>query len=152
MNEKTRHIVIYAIFGLTVVWGIVTLADKKPRPAEPTATAATSITGSEPSADVPTADLPVKDWAAEYRRRPWGRDPFYQHVNRTADSSAVDQATLRLLGILYREVNPQALINGAVFTEGDSIQGYRVVKIAREHITLQGRGKTVELRVAKESS
>ena len=151
MNEKMRQTIIYAVFGLTVVWGFVTLTEKRSHLPEPTAPTP-PMAASEPSSDAPAADRPVTDWPAEYRRRPWGRDPFYQHVNRTPNSPVSDQVTLRLLGILYREVNPQALINGAVLTEGDSIQGYRVIKIAREHITLQGRGKTVDLRVAKESS
>ncbi len=90
--------------------------------------------------------------ATEYEAKSWGKDPFY-HARPAAPARAVpDRVKLHLLGILFREVNSQALINGRVVVEGDTLSGYRVERIERDHVKMSDGGKTVILRVEKEQS
>lgn len=79
---------------------------------------------------------------------PWGRDPFSldslktrsvetsiteRHDSRTTDGRLLD---LNLTGIVFFDNHYMALINDAGVREGDTILGFKVLKIKRDYIVL----------------
>jgi hypothetical protein len=52
---------------------------------------------------------------------------------------------LKLMGILFNQTNPRALINGKTLHEGDEIDGIRVTKIEHDQVTVEWHGQVKEL-------
>lgn len=52
-----------------------------------------------------------------------------------------------LTGIIYNSENPCAIICGKVVHQGDTVNGYKVVKIYRTKVELQKNGKSLTKRV-----
>jgi len=52
-----------------------------------------------------------------------------------------------LTGIIYNSENPCAIIYGKVVHQGDSVNGYKVVKIHRTKVELEKNGKSLTKRV-----
>lgn len=50
-------------------------------------------------------------------------------------------------GIMYNAENPCAIIYGKVVHQGDTVDGYKVVKIYRTEVELQKNGKNITKRV-----
>ncbi len=149
MNETWRKRLIFALLVVTAIWGYFSITGRKARTVPVSSPALTEVTTPPPATEAePFWDTLV----ANYRLRPWGNDPFYRTRLTPTTTPANDAVALRLLGILYREVGAQALINGRIIKEGDIVDGYRVTAITRDFVTMQGAGRTIELRVAKEAS
>jgi thiol-disulfide isomerase/thioredoxin len=51
----------------------------------------------------------------------------------------------KLQGIFYSRSNPSIILGGRQCTEGDTVSGMRVLKIARDRVTVEWNGKTEEL-------
>ncbi len=150
MNETARKIAVFVVFIATVVWAFVTFSgpDTKKTPGRfhriEQAETENPIPRPVPGLDRETID--------EYTKIPWGKDPFY-HSFRPGETSPIPgKIKLHLLGILYREINAQALINNKIVREGDSVAGFTVEKITRDYVTLSNGKETVRLRVEKERS
>ncbi len=150
MSEKTRKTFVFGLLIGSLIWAYFNFTGRKPRPARDnrphpaavqTATTATAVTSA--------LDAQV---ASDYEQKSWGKDPFY-HAHKTEPKHAApDPIRLRLLGILYREIDAQALINGRVVHEGDTLSGYRIESIERDHVKISDGGETIILRVEKERS
>ncbi len=150
MNETWRKRIIFGLLVVTVIWGYFALIAPQDKttpvtPPEATATAPAQLaTMSKPE---------ISDsLMAIYRLSIWGDDPFYRDPTPTTTVSTENVPTLHLLGILYRQTGAQVLINGRIAGEGDIVDGYRIVSINRENVTLQSGDRTVVLRVGKETS
>lgn len=52
-----------------------------------------------------------------------------------------------LTGIAYTDNEPMAVINGAVYSEGELVNGARVVKITNKTVLLEKEGNSIELTV-----
>jgi hypothetical protein len=50
-------------------------------------------------------------------------------------------------GIMYNPENPCAIIGGEVVHEGETIEGYRVLKIHKDRVDLEKNGKRVSERM-----
>lgn len=50
-------------------------------------------------------------------------------------------------GIIYNAENPCAIVRGKVVHEGDTINGYKVVKIHRDKVEFEKKGKTITKQV-----
>jgi hypothetical protein len=155
MSEKKRKILVFAVFIAALVWGYFSLTDrmhkKAPSPKQTRTAAVTANPVEKESAPQPLTD----DVCREYEELLWGKDPFYHNhegPGRTATAAMTEKQELHLLGILYREVNAQALINNRVVSIGDNIGQYRITAISRDHVTLEDGRQTIVLRVEKESS
>lgn len=152
MSEKTRKIVIFAAMIATLVWAYFTFAGggsgshDRSRGSGQTARADTAATLS------PVSD-PITDSLFEaFDTRSWGRDPFYHGYRREPPPLLSRAVEFHLLGILFRELDARALINGRIVGVGDTLGAYRVSAITRDEVTLENGETTVTLRVAKESS
>jgi len=50
-------------------------------------------------------------------------------------------------GIIYNMENPSAIVHGEIVHEGDTVNGYKVLKIHRREVELEKDGKTLTKRV-----
>lgn len=150
MSERTRKTFVFGLLIGSLIWAYFSFSGRKPsnlRPARQQAATA----GPAVPASVPPAAL-NKQTVAEYEKISWGKDPFYHRHQSKPRAAVPDKVKLHLLGILYREVNAQALINGRVVREGDIVAGYRIESIERDHVKISDGKKVVILRVEKERS
>ena len=74
----------------------------------------------------------------------WGRNPFLLSERVMALSG------FNLMGILWDEASPTAIINDTVVGINDSIEGSRVVDIKKDRVILTDGKNTVELRLWEE--
>lgn len=73
------------------------------------------------------------------------RDPFrrvfkgvVEPSTNVSEAVSATNVQLRLSAILIEKEKKFAIINGKVFEEGDSIGGYRIIKIERDFVELEG--------------
>jgi hypothetical protein len=106
-------------------------------PAEPVAPAPTNLA----PAALATADAPTNAAVAgtTITNEP-ATEPAVVFVNPKP-------APLRLQSIIYNPSRPSAMIGGKFLFLGDSIQGFRLIAIDQETVTLAGNGQTNVLRL-----
>jgi len=150
MNETWRKRSIFGLLVVTIIWGYFALIAPKDKTAPVTPPDATSTTPAPP-ATVSKPEISDSLMAA-FRLLTWGKDPFFRDPTPSTNVSPENVPALHLLGILYRRTGAQVLINGRIAAEGDIVDGYRIVSINRENVTLQSGNRTVVLRVGKETS
>ncbi|MFH1701488.1 MAG: hypothetical protein ABIE07_12990 [Candidatus Zixiibacteriota bacterium] len=155
MNEKVRKSIVFGIFIVAIIWGYSNLSQrwsKKPQELE--------IAKQQVAADilsdntdqeqiVPGGRINHDSVFTIYEARPIMKNPFYHNLKNEAAKE--QKINLRLLGIMYRPTNAQALINDKVLGIGGLINGYKVISIARESVVLEKSGKPVTLYPRKES-
>lgn len=158
MTDKARQKSLFVLLILVGIWGYFNVfgSDDK-KDAAKAKPQSVSAVAPLPSAAVSMSEKPVvevdRDYLERCRQRPWGHDPFYNgyNPNRPVEVSA-EEVNLHLLGILYREVNAQALINGQVVKKGDIVDGFEIMEISKDYVAVKDGNKTIHLRVKKESS
>jgi hypothetical protein len=72
----------------------------------------------------------------------WGRDPFAR------GAAAGQPGGLSLSGILWDATSPIAIINGQMFRVGEEIDGFRVLEIAHDRVSLSDGTQTFQLLIA----
>lgn len=127
------------LLGLLIGAGVLGAARWRqqlgPPPApQPSAAAVVPV----PSPDKPAA-APVSQPAAPRRPAP-AAVPASAPTHRPAEPSFTLQA------ISEREGRPVAIVNDRLLREGDSIDGARIVRIAKEEVELELAGRRVVLR------
>ena len=103
----------------------------------------------EKTVPVATASLPgqgVKPLAREDAN--WGRCPFSGRVYISSSASAKN-IDLKLTGILWEENKASALINNAIFKEGDEIGSYILFKIKKNSVIVSDGNKEIELKLGQ---
>jgi len=70
----------------------------------------------------------------------WGRDPFLR-------GSIDSMSGLNLSGIIWDKASPVALINGMPLTVGEEIDGFRIVEILPDRVTITDGTTTHHLRI-----
>ncbi|MFQ3190954.1 MAG: MSHA biogenesis protein MshK [Paraglaciecola sp.] len=58
--------------------------------------------------------------------------------NAGKDSKTITTMSLTLTAIINNNQNRQAIIDGISFTEGQQVQGYKVILIGENHVVLDG--------------
>lgn len=151
MSDRNRKILVFGILIVTSIWGYFSITGRQAKKAAQNSQNSASTTTP---VVIPASEqnFMPEDVAARYQAEPWGVDPFYHAYSPHSASAVSEEVSLHLLGILYRKMNAQALINGQILKEGDSLEGYEVVKIAPDYVNLQSEQKKLTLRVKKESS
>jgi hypothetical protein len=152
LSEKNRKILVYAVFVVAVIWGFFNLTGRKSDRSE--ATNSKKAASTDQSNMVPSSpQAPLAGEVIEiYREQPWGRDPFYHGFKPPKIAKTSPEIRMHLFGILYRQINPQALINNRVVGVGDVLGDYKVIEITRGYVALNNGKRTVKLKVKKESS
>lgn len=78
------------------------------------------------------------------------RDPFMPLVDfqgRLLIARDIEIEGLSLDGIIFSEDKPVAIISGEVLAEGQSIGKYRVLKVEKNKVTLEGRDEIYQLNL-----
>ncbi|UCC44555.1 MAG: hypothetical protein JSU65_01110 [Candidatus Zixiibacteriota bacterium] len=149
MNESTRKKIVYATAAAAVAWALYNL---------PGGTGETIVI--EPAAAVkarkaPTgiADKESSISVDRYRQLNWGRDPFrpWPQPPEQGDPTArqFTDSPWNLGGILYKDSNPFAYINGRSVCVGDTVAGAKIVAIKRKSVTLTHQRNQVTISVNK---
>jgi len=141
MTEKKRKKIIYVIFIVAIIWGIMNnpLNRKKKvydsgadNPEQATITKiATAGIGTQVS-------LELNDQ--------WGDDPFVQSY-KTSTKTAIDNSGFNLSAISESGGEFWALINGQILAQGDTIRGWTVTKVTQKKAYLEKDGKTISLTI-----
>jgi hypothetical protein len=145
MTKPQPQVAVLA--GLVVVMVAVYL---KPRGRGPSTTATPPQAAQEP-ADLqspatfaPASSAPSADRAAQRERAAhlsWRRDPF------TRGGSAAGMSGLRLTGILWDPTAPIAVLNGEMRQVGEEVDGYRIMAIDRDRVSISDGTETLQILV-----
>jgi len=64
--------------------------------------------------------------------------PTKSVLNAGQDPSSLAPQALKLTAIINNDQNKQAIINGQSFSQGQQVQGYKVIFISKNHVLLDG--------------
>lgn len=142
MSEKKRKRLVYAIFVLAVIWVIFNI---------PSAKKHTQYAYDDDYADESdqlAASLLVNDsvsTAISYAGE-WGSDPFvWKETHKESKTSK--SYNFNLSAISKSNSEYWALVNGKILATGDEIDGWKIIKIAKNRVVLSKNGKTIELTI-----
>lgn len=136
----TVTLVIVFIFAL---FNSIRAVGKKTK-AKPAAAAVTvkNIPISQQSAGKSAKIIPLV--SGQYiEEAEWGRDPFSGRMY----SSEKKASALRLIGIIWDEKEPLAMINERILKVGDMIQGKQIIRINSDSIVVDDGSKEIELKL-----
>jgi len=141
MSRKPWQLALLIVLSVVCV---VVYARAFRRPAD-RATSPTPETIATPSPPrEPAQDIQLLTHREAQRERAqllaWGRDPF---LRGSIDSTGA----LSLSGIIWDQASPVALINGMPLTVGEEIDGFRIVEILPDRVTLTDGTTTHHLRI-----
>ena len=92
------------------------------------------------------ADAVPTEHRADQRRRSeqlgWKRDPF------TRGSALSGLTGLTLSGILWDAHRPMAMINDQMVRVGETLDGYTIVEITADHVSMTDGTDTFQLQIA----
>lgn len=131
--------------GLLVIC-VVVYARAMKRPASHAAGRAVgSVSAAAPAAPaVPEAHPPFSAHRHAQREQAkllaWSRDPFLR-------GSSASVTGLSLSGIIWDPSHPLAIINGVPLGIGEEIEGFRVLEILEDRVTLTDNTQTYSLRM-----
>lgn len=106
------------------------------------------VSGEDPLTRSPRAGLPLPAQSvqrqAQHQRATvltWNRDPFIR-------GSAIREISgLTLTGILWDAHEPLAIINGQMVHVGEEIEGYHIVDISRDRVSVTDDTQTFHLHI-----
>lgn len=150
MSERTRRILIYMTLPLALIWGAYNLPPSdKSRAGDSDLgderlldTGPTTITAINAESDTRLINVEERDADA------WGKDPFrcYRYASASAPKRSVNWI---LKGIVFSSDNPLAYVNGRAVRVGDTVNNAKVVAITKKTVTIDYRGRRLELSVNK---
>ena len=139
--------------GLVIVMiAVYARASRSARSSEPAAPAGADqpqASGETPSSGesappaLPDRSAQRETQRQEAERLAWARDPF------TRGQAEGEGASLTLSGILWDAHQPLAIINGQMLQVGEEYEGYRVVEITQNRVSLTDGVQTLQLSIAK---
>ena len=147
MSESTRKGMVYAALVLAIIWAAYNFFpdDKKGAATDPTAD---SQAAAALAPAIPTPKSPID--VAEMKKVRWGDDPFHTPARTMPKSTKPESHPIwDLSGIVYNAQNPLAIINDKAVRVGDIIDNAEIIKIEKKSVTLQYRGKRIQVTVAK---
>ncbi|MHC4087421.1 MAG: hypothetical protein ACYSWZ_14990 [Planctomycetota bacterium] len=62
-------------------------------------------------------------------------------ISPALDILPIGRAKVTVTAILYDEVNASAIVDGSVVREGETIEGYKVIKIHKDEVEFEKKGK-----------
>ncbi len=117
-----------------------TTAEATDAASEPSASSVEALTVAPMSPEALAARESQRRRATELA---WGRDPFV-----TGDASG-QASGLELSGILWDPAEPMAIINGQTVHPGEDCEGYRVVSMTHDTVTLTDGVETFRLSTTR---
>lgn len=141
MRKKIPLIVLsFLVLVMIVVWA---KALKKTKRAGLVREAGAKITSKDTKDGVFWGDKSAKERKRSAYKN-WGRDPF------TPAREITSLMDLNLMGILWDENNPQAIINERIVKVNDTIDNNRVIEIKKSSVTLSDGKNKIELKLWNE--
>lgn len=144
-QKEKKQIAIIA--GLSVVmilaWLNAFKSVKRPKP-KPAVKAEMAVSAANPAAEVvaPAVILSGRDIYRELsevsKNIKLQRDPFALSFSRGG---------LRLMGILWDQTHPRAIINNIVVEPGQTIEATKIVQISKDKVVLSDGQDTFELKM-----
>ncbi|MBI4323226.1 MAG: hypothetical protein HY596_03010 [Candidatus Omnitrophica bacterium] len=133
----------FILTALVVICGLVYLrAWRRPTPMTPRPAVASppqNFGGAPPALEPDPAHRAIQLQRAQLLT--WSRDPFLAGRGQA-------MGELALSGILWDASHPLAMINGATLAVGDEVEGFQVLDIQADHVTLTDGTATYDLRIA----
>lgn len=111
----------------------------RPRPVVASRAPVTPLADPARGVEPPVVERTAQQQRAELLA--WGRDPFL-----AGQSHATGEVALS--GILWDAAHPLAIMNGAPVSVGDAVDGFQVLDIAPDHVTLSDGTTTYDVRLA----
>jgi hypothetical protein len=148
MNPSRKQLVILAVLGVVLV-AVYGRAFTRRSPAHPAAVPAGPAAG--PQADQPSTPAALLSRQASPQRQAqrqreaalsWTRDPF----SRGGGSGAV--SGLSLSGILWDVSRPIAIINGEMKQVGEEVEGYRIMGISQDRVSVSDGTESFQVLLA----
>ena len=144
MSEGKRRIILgVALFG-AIIYALsyyVPKLTKAQKAAEP-AVQATAAVATQPAA---TGQMPEKLPVSleEERAKHWGSDPFRSRKSPKMPTKAIGKVvpSWTLTGIVLGGDQPMAIINSKGVSEGDVVDGGRVISIESNKVILERAGQ-----------
>jgi len=136
-----------ALTGLGLVCVMVYVRAFRITPAPAVAPHAPAASPAPQTASIPAAETATASPATRAAQRTyagtlaWSRDPFLRGGGQVSTG-------LNLSGIIWDHVRPMAMINGTPVTVGEEVEGFRVVDIQSDRVTLTDGTTTHQLRVS----
>jgi hypothetical protein len=93
-------------------------------------------------APVPTVAAPIRAPAPTPAASPGGLEDGKSYVNEVPVPGG---GVVKLNGIAYSPDHPIAVLDGRVVAPGEVVQGFTVLEIQADHVTLQGHGAKVSV-------
>ncbi len=140
MTEKKRKRIVYAIFVIAVIWGLFNFPFGRSRPEYIYQEDEEYDQVEEALNSVHTQNVNV-DLQGE-----WGGDPFARKISRSSQTSGPAH-NFKLTAVSESNGEYWALINGKILSQGDSISGWKLIKITRDHAVLSANGNTITLNI-----
>ncbi len=156
LNKKEKRLLLFLlVILLYAVFDVITNFDDYKQAY--TGDEATTEVAVEAATDTLAAQNKAADGPRQLTYRPglWERDPFRTQQNVpivipiTGAKDRVGQALfpLRLQAISVSAAGAMALINGTQVQEGDTIRGYRVVRLEPDRVILKSGHQIVVLEM-----
>ena len=135
------------LIALAVVMIAVYARALRPAAGPKTTQLASPAPSSEPSVQQPNTVLSLSSGSRDAQRQRLAelkstRDPF------TPGAGSGQTSGLALSGILWDASRPIAIINGTMVQVGQEVEGYRVVEIAQDHVSVSDGVETFRLPIA----
>ena len=142
--NRTQQVRVLAALGVVLVVVFARAGRRSPTAQPATPEALTADAGHPDEAPLP--DLLSRTSPSALReaqhdaigQMKWGRDPF-------ARGQANDSHGLSLSGILWDERQPMAVINNQMVRVGETIEGYTVVEITQDAVSVTDGNETLRL-------
>lgn len=143
MNNKQIRDLSIAVVLLAVLI-VMVLGRIRPR-VSPAVTPAVAPVAANDLSFLETARQDEKRRAAqeEVWSREWGRDPFVL----TETAGAGGGLSFKLTGVVWDEIDPIAVIDQKLYRVGETVEGYRIVKIHQSSVELESGKERFELKL-----
>jgi hypothetical protein len=125
-------ILIFLLFS-GVLFLMPFLRSLKPAQSKP---ATSRVTAPAPAPKIPAAAIKKEEHVPAQKK---DETPYYRH-EAPSDLPA-------LSGIMYSPVNPQAIVEGELVSEGETVRGYKIKKILPDKIKVTTGGEEYELKL-----
>ncbi|MFC1708655.1 hypothetical protein ACFL2J_01150 [Candidatus Omnitrophota bacterium] len=133
----TAVLIAVLVFAWANAFKVLAKRSKSKKPKQ-----APSVLISTTSAISTVTSISKREWS-EDKNLEWKRCPFCG-VSYSHEASAED---LEISGIIWDEVNPQTIINGQIFSEGERIGDFLIQTIEKQKVILSDGAKTIELQI-----
>lgn len=134
-SRKVQLIALCIICALVYVWRFMQAGPNMPD-------AVTEAPETQSNASLQPARRTTGHIRAAQQKRmsevTWTRDPF-------ADGMRQGGSAFSLAGILWDPNKPLAIINGQTLGVGETVDGFKVLVIAADHVTVSDGQQTIEL-------